>query len=80
MSIREKYVKVREAAELLGISQNTLRAWGAAGKIPEIRHPANGFRLYRREDLEKFLHKIEQMATRARKAQQVTGNHYEDDL
>jgi excisionase family DNA binding protein len=67
MSIREKYVKVREAAAILGVAPNTVRAWGAAGKLPEVRSPANGYRLYRREDLEKFLRQLEQMAIRAAK-------------
>jgi excisionase family DNA binding protein len=67
MSIREKYMKVREAAEFLGIAPNTIRAWGAAGKLPEFRSPANGYRLYKRDDLEKFLRQIELTATRATK-------------
>ena len=67
MSIRKTYVKVQEAAEILGVAQNTVRAWGAAGKIPEYRHPANSYRLYKREDLEKFLRQIELTATRSPK-------------
>jgi len=63
MSIREKYMKVREAAAVLGVAPNTVRAWGAAGKIREFRSPANGYRLYKREDLEKFLRQIEQTVT-----------------
>jgi len=63
MSIREKYMKVREAAEFLGIAPNTVRSWGAAGKLREFRSPANGYRLYKREDLEKFLRQIEMTAT-----------------
>ena len=35
MTIREKYVRVQEAAEILGVVPNTVRKWGAAGKIPE---------------------------------------------
>lgn len=59
MSIREKYVKVREAAAILGVAPNTVRAWGVAGKLREFRSPANGYRLYKREDLEKYLRQIE---------------------
>jgi DNA-binding transcriptional MerR regulator len=59
MSIRETYVKVREAATILGVAPNTVRAWGAAGKIPEYRHPANGYRMYKRTDLEKLIQKLE---------------------
>lgn len=60
MSIREDFVHVRAAAKILGVAPNTVRAWGAAGKIPEYRHPMNGYRLYRREDLESVLQKLEQ--------------------
>jgi excisionase family DNA binding protein len=56
---RKRMLRVKEAADLLGVSPNTVRAWGAAGKIPEYRHPANGYRLYRREELEHLLRRIE---------------------
>ena len=59
MNIRETYVRVQAAAEILGVVPNTVRKWGAAGKIPEYRHPANGYRLYKREELEAFLRQIE---------------------
>lgn len=52
------YVKTAEAAEILGVSQNTLRSWAAAGKIPVTRNPANGYRLFRRSDLERLLTEI----------------------
>jgi excisionase family DNA binding protein len=55
---QEKLLRVKEAAEILGVSPNTVRAWGAAGKIPEYRHPANGYRLYRKSELVKFLQGI----------------------
>ena len=54
------YVLTAEAAETLGVSQNTLRAWAKAGKIPMYRNPANDYRLFRRADLEEFLHKAAQ--------------------
>ncbi len=53
-----EYVKVAEAAEILGVSQGTVRAWAEAGKIPMHKNPANGYRLFRRDDLEKFLARI----------------------
>jgi excisionase family DNA binding protein len=56
------YVKTAEAAEILGVSQNTLRAWAKAGKIPVRRNPANGYRLFKRSDLEKFLAKVDRPA------------------
>ena len=53
-----EYVKVAEAAEILGVSQGTVRTWAADGKIPMHRNPANGYRLFKREELEKFLKNI----------------------
>lgn len=57
------FLRVKEAAALLGVSPNTVRAWGAAGKIPEYRHPANTYRLYMRSDLEKMIAQVEQSRT-----------------
>ena len=53
------YVKTAEAAEILGVAQNTIRKWAAQGKIPMRRNPANGYRLFKRNDLERFLKKLE---------------------
>ena len=53
-----EYVLTAEAAKVLGVSQNTLRAWAEAGKIPMHRNPANGYRLFRRSDLDKFLKQV----------------------
>jgi excisionase family DNA binding protein len=52
-----EYVKVAEAAEILGVSLGTVRTWAADGKIPMHRNPANGYRLFKRSDLDKFLKK-----------------------
>ncbi len=58
------YVKTADAAEILGVSQNTLRAWSEAGKIPVHRNPANGYRLFLKADLEKFLRKVSDSGTK----------------
>ena len=50
-----EYVKTAAAAEILGVSQNTLRAWAKEGKIPVRVNPANGYRLFLQSDLEEFL-------------------------
>ncbi len=55
----EMQLTIKQAAAILGVSPNTLRAWGAAGKIPEGRHPVNNYRLYRREDVEALRRQIE---------------------
>ena len=58
MTKLNEYVKIAEAARILGVSQNTLRAWAESGKIRMHRNPANGYRLFRRVDLETFLANI----------------------
>ncbi len=58
------YVKTADAAEILGVAQNTLRAWAEAGKIPVHRNPANGYRLFLKADLEKFLRKVAASGTK----------------
>jgi len=51
----DEYLKVADAARFLGVSQNTLRKWADEGRMPVRINPANGYRLFRREDLELFL-------------------------
>jgi DNA (cytosine-5)-methyltransferase 1 len=55
----KKYVTIKQAAEYLGVCPNTLRNWGASGKLKERRHPVNSYRLYKRADLDALLRKIE---------------------
>jgi excisionase family DNA binding protein len=49
------FLKISEAAEYLGVSPNTLRNWGNAGKITAYRHPVNGYRLFKRAELDALL-------------------------
>lgn len=58
MSSDQTFVRLKEAVELLGVCPNTIRAWGAAGKIPQYRHPVNNYRLYKREEIEELLKKL----------------------
>jgi len=52
------YLMTAEAAEFLGVSQNTLRTWAKQGKIPVQVNPLNNYRLFRREDLQSFLDSV----------------------
>ncbi len=63
----DEYVKIAEAARFLGVAQNTLRAWAASGEIPVRVNPANNYRLFRREDLERFLERVDQSAQKPMK-------------
>jgi helix-turn-helix protein len=55
------YLTVKEAAAFLGTSPATLRNWDRTGKLTPCRHPVNGYRLYRKEDLEQVLRQAEAM-------------------
>lgn len=45
-TIRAPVVLIAEAAEVLAVSQVTLRRWDASGQFRARRHPINGYRLY----------------------------------
>lgn len=47
-------VTIKEAAKVLGISEQTLRRWDKAGKFRARRHPINGYRLYTQRQLDKM--------------------------
>ena len=59
MSRVDAYLQIAEAAEMLGVCQNTLRNWGRAGKVTEYRHPVNNYRLYKQEELENMVRQLE---------------------
>ncbi len=58
------FLRISDAAEYLGVSPNTLRNWERAGKIVAHRHPVNHYRLFKREDLDAVLRKVERPARR----------------
>jgi len=53
------YLRIKEAAEYLGVSPNTLRNWGRSEKITEHRHPVNNYRLYKKTELDRLLRATE---------------------
>lgn len=65
------FVGVKEAAAILDVSPNTVRAWGALGKINEYRHPANSYRLYMRRELEQLMTEVTKSAHRQVAAQRA---------
>jgi len=54
----KSYMTIGEAARFLGVTEMTLRRWDKAGKLRPYRNPANGYRLYRNSELERFLKRI----------------------
>lgn len=56
-------MKIADAADYLGVCPNTLRNWETAGKILAHRHPVNGYRLFKKEELDELLNRAEQLSS-----------------
>ncbi len=52
-------MSIKETAEVLGVSEVTLRRWDKSGKFRPHRHPLNGYRCYRWGDVMKLRKQIE---------------------
>jgi len=46
-----RLLTVKQAAEILGVAEVTLRRWDAAGKFKARRHPMNNYRVYAERDV-----------------------------
>ena len=55
----KRYLTVKETAKLLGVTPLTLRNWDKSGKLKAYRNPINNYRIYKPENIEFFLRKIE---------------------
>ena len=60
MTRLDEFVTIKEAAEFLGVSPNTIRNWHRDGKIPVYRNPISKYRLFKKKDLERLLGQIEE--------------------
>ncbi len=56
----KKYLMVQEVARLLGVTPLTIRNWDAKGKLAAYRNPVNNYRMYKVEDVESLIRRIEQ--------------------
>ncbi len=54
-----KYITIKDASKILGVSKITLRNWDKSGKLEAHRHPFNNYRVYRTEDIDKVIEMIE---------------------
>ena len=54
----DDYLKIKDAATLVGVSPSTLRNWEKLGKLKAHRNPHNRYRLYKRQDLVALLRQI----------------------
>jgi excisionase family DNA binding protein len=55
----KKYLTVNEVAKMLGVTPLTLRNWDKSGKLKAYRNPINNYRVYKPEEIELFLRRVE---------------------
>lgn len=53
------FATIKEASEILGVSRLTLRNWDNSGKLTAYRHPISNYRVYKREELNALIAKME---------------------
>ena len=55
----KRYLTIKEVSKLLGVTPLTLRNWDKVGKLKAYRNPINNYRVYKPEEIELFLRKLE---------------------
>jgi DNA-binding transcriptional MerR regulator len=53
-----KFITIKQAAKILGVSPLTLRNWDNSGKFPAGRHPISNYRVYKIEHIEELISKM----------------------
>ena len=67
MSFGRKYLSIKQAASVVGVTTLTLRNWDKGGKLRPYRNPINNYRYYRVDQIEAFLRQMESSSDRFRK-------------
>ncbi len=57
--MEKKYLTIKEASKMLGVTPLTLRNWDKSGKLKAMRNPINNYRTYHIEDIKNFIRKME---------------------
>jgi DNA (cytosine-5)-methyltransferase 1 len=64
--MERKYLSIREAAAALGMTPLTLRNWDKRGVLTSYRNPVNNYRVYRADQIELFLRRVENSKNKRR--------------
>lgn len=62
--MEKRYLTTQQAAGILGVTPLTLRNWDKKGALTAYRNPVNNYRVYRLDQIELFLRKIENSKNR----------------
>ena len=60
----KKYLSIKEASKILGVTPLTLRNWDKRGILAAYRNPINNYRVYRHDQIELLFRKIENSKNR----------------
>lgn len=58
MFMERKFIQIKEASEILGVTKLTLRNWDNNGKLKTYRNPINNYRVYKVKDIEDFINNL----------------------
>jgi len=53
-----KYLTIKQAAKIIGVSELTLRNWDNSNKFTAARHPINNYRVYSLDQIDEFMKKL----------------------
>ena len=53
--MENKFINIKQASKILGVSTLTLRNWDNNGKFPAGRHPISNYRVYKVSDIEELI-------------------------
>ena len=56
--MKRSYITIKEAAEILEVNPMTLRRWDKKGRLKAFRHPINGYRIYKPEQIKRLANKL----------------------
>ncbi|MBI2020947.1 MerR family transcriptional regulator [Candidatus Giovannonibacteria bacterium] len=56
--MEKKYLTIRQAAKIIGVSELTLRNWDKSRKFVASRHPMNNYRIYTLDQVENLMKKL----------------------
>ncbi len=56
----KKYLTIKQAAKIIGVSELTLRNWDRTRKFSAWRHPINNYRMYTLDQIESLMKKLGQ--------------------
>ena len=59
MQEEERMLNIADAASILGVHKNTLRAWADKGLVPHVKLPS-GYRRFRQSEMRRIARGMEQ--------------------